>query len=713
MVAAPAPPSGPVPELRGELAISFRGTPGAASALIYDPLSHRYFELSHDSTVLIQNWSLQDPAAIIRAAKAIGVSVTDAAIEALSKFLVENGLVKHPGARQGFTLWHKQRAQKKTLMARFSRLIFLRIPLGNPDPMLGALYSVVWPLLTRAFTALTMGAFLCALWLLSHMPEAISANFKALISLQGAPTLLIALALVKLGHELGHGLQAKRLGLRVPSGGIMFLLGLPLPFVELSSAWQLEQAKDRIRVDAGGILAESAIAAWSLLAFCFWPDGTMRLILFAMASSSLALSLLVNLNPLMRFDGYFLLSDLLGIKNLQPRSLALMKWRLREILFNLSDPVPEAWPLSTRRWLIVYGVLLTLYRVSLYLGIAILAYTVLNKLFGVAVFVFQILFFVGLPILRELRVWWTRRRDIAARRRVWISGAVFAGLIILLALPMPRNIMVPARLSNVQKTDFFAPRGGVLEQVRIADGQHVRAEDTLWEFHSPRVTFERQAIQSEIAAINSRIARLAAETGSRSEAPLLISERDRLQAERSSLDDAAAKLRVATPVEGTVRADAWSLPDQVHDQIALPGLAPLGTVLERQAFVVTAFIPSHALSKLPDTLRGVYMQGPEARLLGLPRKADLTPIQIDDAPIQRLTAPEMSSSFGGMIKTDPADPQRPQDIWFSATSGLLDAPEFDYDVTLSGHVVLRAERASFAARAFNQIAQTLVLHIGN
>lgn len=298
-------------------------------------------------------------------------------------------------------------------------------------------------------------AFLCAAWLLSSMPSTVTEHLSALVSLQGAPELLIALGLVKLCHELGHGLQAKRLGLHVPSSGIMFLLGLPLPFVELSSAWQLENTKDRLRVDAGGILAELAVAAWCLLAFAFWPDGTMRSILFAMATSSIALTLVVNLNPLMRFDGYFLLSDAIGIKNLQNRALAVMKWRLRETLFDLKDPCPEPWKATTRRRLIGYGIALVLYRITLYVGIALMAYALLNKVFGIAVFLFQIVFFIALPVLKETQVWWKRRADIAQRRRVWSSLAFCAVIIALFVTPFTQNFTVPARLSNAIASDHL------------------------------------------------------------------------------------------------------------------------------------------------------------------------------------------------------------------------------------------------------------------
>lgn len=114
----------PVPELRGELSVSFQGKAGARKAMIYDPLSHRYFELSKQSTMLLQNWSLGTQDAIMKACQRVGHAVSESAIETLSQFLVLNGLARHPGAAQGFSLWHLQQSKSKRSKHDFLRCCF-------------------------------------------------------------------------------------------------------------------------------------------------------------------------------------------------------------------------------------------------------------------------------------------------------------------------------------------------------------------------------------------------------------------------------------------------------------------------------------------------------------------------------------------------------------------------------------------------------------
>lgn len=708
----PAPASH-VPELRGELNVSFQGKAGARKAIIYDPLSHRYYELSRQSTMLLQNWPLGTQDAILKACQRVGHVVSESAIETLSQFLVLNGLARHPGAAQGFSLWHMQQAQKKTFQARFSALLFFRIPLGSPDRLISVLYSIAWPLLTPVFRWLSFTAFLCAFWLLSSMPTTITQHLSALISLQGAPELLIALAVVKLCHELGHGLQAKRLGLRVPSSGIMFLLGLPLPFVELSSAWQLESTKDRLRIDAGGILAELAVAAWCLLAFAFWPDGTTRSILFAMATSSIALTLIVNLNPLMRFDGYFLLSDAIGIKNLQNRALAVMKWRLREALFDLKEACPEPWPPRTRRRLIGYGVALVLYRITLYVGIALMAYALLNKVFGLAVFVFQIVFFIALPVLKEMQVWWKRRADIAKRRRVWRSLAGCALIVAFFMTPFTQHFTVPARLGNGLSSDYFAPRSSVLIDSAYAQGAHVVEGEALWQFSNPDITASIAILQSKIAALDGRIERLASDFQTRAQAPIFQGEKERLLAELETQLQKQNELNIAANASGQLVALEMHVPKDQTAPLALAPDALLGSVVTPATASLKALIPSRALAHIPKDASGQFRSGLERIGPQLPRNIQIVNIQIENSPVSEVTLPEAVQRFGGLIKTDPQNPMQPQESWYSASGIALEDLSALQPMSISGELVIKGQKRSYAERIWSQISLTLIQQIGN
>ena len=121
-------------------------------------------------------------------------------------------------------------------------------------------------------------------------------------------------------------------------------------------------------------MTELAIAAFASLLWSFLPEGALRSAAFLLATTTWLLTLGVNLNPFMRFDGYFLLSDLLEVGNLQQRSFALARWWLREQLFGFAEQPPELLPRSLRRGLVIYAFCTWLYRFFLFLGIALLVY---------------------------------------------------------------------------------------------------------------------------------------------------------------------------------------------------------------------------------------------------------------------------------------------------------------------------------------------------
>lgn len=121
------------------------------------------------------------------------------------------------------------------------------------------------------------------------------------------------------------------------------------------------------------------------------------------------MTLAINLNPFMRFDGYYLLSDWLEVENLQDRAFARGKWWLREKLFGLGDPPPEPFGEPLGKGLLVYAFGTWIYRFFLFLGIAVLVYAYFFKVLGIFLFLVEILWFIGLPIWRELQAWWKRK----------------------------------------------------------------------------------------------------------------------------------------------------------------------------------------------------------------------------------------------------------------------------------------------------------------
>ena len=213
---------------------------------------------------------------------------------------------------------------------------------------------------------------------------------------------LVTLIFVKCLHELGHAFVAKHYGCRVSAIGIAFLVFFPFLYTDTADAWRLRNHKERLLINFAGILTELHLALIATFAWAILPDGGLKSVAFFIATTSWISSLVINVSPFMRFDGYYVFSDWLKAENLQPRSFALARWQVRETLFGLNHSPPEELN-PARRWLfITYAWSTWVYRFFLFIGIALLVYHFAFKVLGIILFVIEIYWFIMAPIFLSL-----------------------------------------------------------------------------------------------------------------------------------------------------------------------------------------------------------------------------------------------------------------------------------------------------------------------
>ncbi len=176
-------------------------------------------------------------------------------------------------------------------------------------------------------------------------------------------------------HEFGHAYTTKRFGCRVPTCmGLALLVMVPVLYTDVNESWKLTDRRHRLAIGLAGVTAELCCAAIAMCAWGFLPNGPARSAAFLVATSTWITTVLINLSPFMRYDGYYVLSDWLETPNLHQRAFALARWWLREKLLGLDDPPPEALPESRRRLLVFFAFLTWAYRFTLFLGIAAVIY---------------------------------------------------------------------------------------------------------------------------------------------------------------------------------------------------------------------------------------------------------------------------------------------------------------------------------------------------
>ncbi|MFY9094766.1 peptidase M50, partial [Aliarcobacter butzleri] len=350
--------------------------------------------------------------------------------------------------------------------------LFIRIPLLKPDKWLERnktrvdfFYSSLWQNIVLSLGILGI-IFVLRDW------DSFISTFMYLFTKEGFFYYFLSLVFVKSFHELGHAFTAKKYGCKVPTMGVAFLVLFPVLYTDTTNAWKLKSKYQRLKIVIAGMKVELYLALIATFLWSFAPEGILKSILFIIATTSWISSLLINISPFLRFDGYYALSDLTDTKNLQPRSFAMARWFLRKNILGLEEVKPESLTKSKEKFFIVYAIGTWIYRFFLFLGIAVLVYYYAFKVLGIILFLVEIVWFLLLPIYKELKVWWSKKSQLEFNKRNKISLAVFLIIVFLIFIPWNTNIKMPAIIESKNYFEFYPSENGYIEEIYFNSGEN-------------------------------------------------------------------------------------------------------------------------------------------------------------------------------------------------------------------------------------------------
>jgi putative peptide zinc metalloprotease protein len=620
---------------------------GAPSWTVHDPAANRHVRLGWLEVEVLARWALGDPARIATAVAA-QTTLTPAAddVAAVMRFIEQAGLTRAVGpAGTQRMLAMSEAAKHGWATWLLHNYLFLRLPLVQPDRFLSRLLPHVGFLfrpffwLAVAACGVTGGALVLRHW------TAFTHGASFLFSVEGALASFVALSISKLVHEMGHALVAKRYGVPVPTMGIALMVLWPVLYTDTNGAWRLTSRRARLAIGAAGMAAELALACFATLAWAVAPDGEIRSALFLLASATWLTTLAVNLNPLMRFDGYFLLSDLLDVANLQQRAFALGRWRLRALLFGTSEAVPEPMPPGRQRVLIIYAWATWLYRVVLFTGIAVLVYQHAFKLLGILLFAVEIGWFVVLPIWREIQHWHAHRGALVRGRNARRSLAVLFVWLVLMLLPWRGHVEGGAWSKAETQTQLYAPRGARVAALHVRPGQPVAAGQVLIELESPDLAWHLAKLEAEARALSDQVVGGTASAALMQKNDVIWNQFRSAMAALEGTREQAAKLVLTAPHAAIVAelADDLAVGDWVSTDERLILLRGGG------AGRIEAFVDE---SDLPRLSVGASAQfHPDTGAAPVAARV----VAIDAATVRVLPHPELAADEGGPIAVKRGD----------------------------------------------------------
>lgn len=693
-----SPSDAPFPGIRQDLSL-LPGEPyedGEPSWILHDPFSNRFFRFGGREVELLACAGEKSLGSILEAAeKNVDKEVTEEEIKELVEFLRHSNLVEGDDVQQNW--YQKQNEMQKSTFARVARsFLFFRIPLWHPDNFLKRTLPYVSWLLNPLSLKILVFIFCVDLYLLSRNFDEFLSSFPHFFNLTGLVIYGFTLLGIKIIHELGHAYVAKGMGCRIPVIGVAFMVGIPVLFTDTSDAWKLPSRKKRLFITAAGVGVECVVACLSLLVWNIVPDGVVRSALFFL-TSSWVFSILINSNPLMKFDGYFFLSDLCRMPNLEQRATALGRWWLRETLFGFGIPSPE----KMRYWLLFFAGSLWVYRFFLFLGIAIVVYYFFFKSVGIILFIVEITYFLFRPVWNEIREWWKMRKLIRWNRTVVRTLLVLTGGLFLICFPWKKNITIPA-YSESPLSVVYSPIVGQLVEIEKQNGDVVKAGDLLLSMQSRELEYEMEQARNQYKILQWQKETAGFSPEMLSRAVVVATELRTQEKKITNLKEKETQLLIRAPHDGEVVDMRKNL--KTGEWLG-KGESILSLVQKKSKII--AFVPEEYVSHIENGAEGIFY----------PEKGNWAPMgvvvdDVEEIGVDNIDSLYPVSLFGGDLAVRENAAGKLIPVVASYKVRLHSSQANGLQRPVRGSVKLKGNRESFITQVWRRTVALLRREIG-
>ncbi len=544
-------------------------------------------------------------------------------------------------------LRRSERIEKTRLWSKLRSPLFLKFPLWDPETFLAKTLRYFRPFFSRwaflTWLALVLWGIVTAGL---HWTELTHNVVDRVFSVQNLLVLWLVYPLVKTLHEFSHGYAVKRFGGEVHEMGIMLLVLMPIPYVEASAASSLRNKWHRVVTGGAGIMTEMLVAVLALQAWVLLEPGLLRSVAFNIVLVGSVSTVLFNGNPLLRYDGYYMLMDWLEIPNLAQRSYLYLGYLVKRYLLGMNwvDP-PHVAPGETK-WLFSYSIAAFIYRLFVYAAIILF---IAGKFFvvGILLAVWAALNMIVWPLLKKLHfLVFSPALRTCRGRAVTVAGCglALAGLALFI-LPYPSWTNTEGVVWASENSLVRAGVHGVVETIVTPPGERVKAGDVLLVCSDPELVAQLDVYTARLAELHTKYA--MALVSDRVRVNVLLEEIAQLEASLARVQELLDLLTIRSARDGVfILPDAGDLPGRF-----VPHGALLGYVLGDEAPMVRTVVAQEDIDKVRRRTR-------EVRIRFADRLADVVPAVIRreiPGASEQLPSTILGFGGGGEIAIDPSD----------------------------------------------------------
>ena len=697
-----------LPALREELRLlpAASNHDGSPAWMVQDPVNNRFFRIGWIDFEVLLRWAQGNPQAIVESVSAeTTLSIEESDVMALVTFLDQHSLLRADSVQAVDRLRQRAKLQKKSASTwLLHNYLFFRVPLIRPQ--LGLAFILPWVswLFTRTTAMVVVVATLVGLFLAARQWQVFVSVVVDHMTWSGILGYTVALVFAKALHEVGHALTATRYGVRVAHMGVALLVMFPMLYTDTSESWKLTRPRQRLAIASAGIVTELAIAGLATLAWSLTPDGGVRNALFFLATTSWVLTLLVNASPFMRFDGYFIMSDVLDFPNLHERSGALARTWLRRTVLGVRDMWPEKLAGHGNAALIVFALATWVYRLVVFLGIALVVYYFFFKILGIFLMVVEVVWFVAKPIWSELSVWWSRRSEIKTNRIV-LACFLVVMLLVVAMVPWQSSVKGVGWLHPERQHVVFSPLAGKLTSLPVAGT--VASGQSLFTLESPDLQLAQQRASGLADARSQELLGLTGLQDGEERRAQITSQQDKFLAEASLFSGERSRMQLAAPFAGVLE----DLDPQLTTGVWVAPRQPLAILIDPTSWTVEAFVAEEDVARVRvGDLARIHFGGRSLTVL----KGQVK--EIDSSRTSVLPHSMLDARAGGPLATVPAstDNQRqeriPKDAIYRVRIAVDGAPQGRQMMLTS--VVIAGEERAWLPSILTRIAAVAVRESG-
>lgn len=490
-----------------------------------------------------------------------------------------------------FERYNKRR--KKEIRAKWLGIMFLRIPLLDPDDFLKRSLRYVGRIISPAGAVIWLVTVLFGLKLvIDHFGELVELG-QGVLAPSNLFFLYLSMVLLKTLHEFGHAYACRHFGGEVHVMGVMLMIFTPVPYMDATASWAFRSRWQRAFVGAAGMIVEVFVAALAAMVWSSTGPGLVNSLAFNVMFIASVSTLLFNLNPLLRFDGYYILSDLLDIPGLHTRSSRHLRHLAERHLFGYRKSVSPARSRKEGGWLTAFGITSGFYKVFVFVAIILF---VADKflLAGLIMAILCVVSFAVVPVVRFAGyLMHSPQLERTRLRAVGVTAGLLAGLFLFLQIvPWWHHFRAPGVLEAESFAEVSSASAGLLQEIATPSGTQVKAGQLLYRLRDPEMNYLLEAARAEAEEANNRF-RKAVSVASADLEPLAI-YREAAGQRLAQLQQRQADLDVRAPLDGV-----WVAPD-IDDRIGMwiPRGAALGHVVGEGAYRFSAVIAQSEVSRL-------------------------------------------------------------------------------------------------------------------